>query len=171
MKAAAFPVFFLVFMVPLPDQLVVILEDASTNASAEAANLFFSIARVPVFREGPVFHIPGIVIEVARECSGIRSSWVLFISSLLASYLFLVSPWRRAALIAVSIPLGVMRNGFRILVIGVLCVHEGPHMIHSPIHRQGGPVFFAMSLVPLVVVLWLLRRKENRSKKTTTSVN
>ena len=63
---------------------------------------------------------------------------------------------------AFVIPLGILRNGFRILVIGLLCVHVGPHMIDSPIHHQGGPFFFALSLVPLFLLLWWLRRQEQR---------
>jgi exosortase C (VPDSG-CTERM-specific) len=160
MTAAVFPFAFLIFMVPLPDGIVDRLETASKLASAEAAALFFSIAGTPVLRDGTVFQLPGIVIEVAQECSGIRSSWVLFITSVLASYLFLKSPWRRAALIAFVIPLAILRNGFRILVIGLLCVHFGPHMIHSIVHKQGGPLFFALSLIPLFLLLWWLRRGE-----------
>ena len=122
MAAAAFPFAFLIFMVPLPDGVVDWLETASKLASAEAAALFFSITGTPVLRDGTVFQLPGIVIVVAQECSGIRSSWVLFITSLLASYLFLKSPWRRAVLVSLVIPLAILRNGFRILVIGLLCV-------------------------------------------------
>ena len=115
-----------------------------------------------------VFQLPGIVIEVAQECSGIRSSWVLFITSVLASYLFLKSPWRRFILVAFVIPLGIVRNGFRILVIGLLCVHLGPQMIHSIIHKQGGPLFFALSLIPLFLLLWWLRRGESREQGAET---
>jgi exosortase C (VPDSG-CTERM-specific) len=162
MAANAFPVAFSIFMVPLPDAAVNWLEKASMLASAEAAARYFSLTGTPVVREGTVFELPGIVIQVAQECSGIRSSLVLFISSLLASHLFLRTRWRRIALVAFVIPLGILRNGFRILVIGLLCVHVGPHMIDSPIHHQGGPLFFALSLVPLFALLWWLRRREQR---------
>ena len=160
MAAAAFPFAFLIFMVPLPDGIVNWLETVSKLASAEAAALLFSIAGTPALRDGTVFQLPGIAIEVAQECSGIRSSWVLFITSLLASYLFLKTPWRRAIVIALVLPLAILRNGFRILVIGLLCVEIGPQMIHSVIHKQGGPLFFALSLVPLFLLLWWLRRGE-----------
>ena len=50
-------------------------------------------------------------------------------------------------------------------MISLLCVHFGPHMINSPIHRKGGPIFFAVSLVPLFILLWALYRSE---QKTTT---
>src|ERR1035441_9707305 len=162
MAAAAFPFAFLIFMVPLPDAAVDWLEKASMLASAEAAALYFNIAGTPMVRHGTVFELPGIVLQVAQECSGIRSSWVLFITSLLAAHVFLRTRWRRLVLVAFVIPLGILRNGFRILVIGLLCVHVGPHMIDSTIHHQGGPLFFALSLGPLLLVLWWLRRQERR---------
>src|ERR1017187_6662982 len=88
MGAAAFPVAFLIFMVPLPDAAVDWLENASMLASAEAAALYFNIAGTPMVRHGTVFELPGIVLQVAQECSGIRSSCVLFITSLLAAHVF-----------------------------------------------------------------------------------
>jgi exosortase C (VPDSG-CTERM-specific) len=164
MVGAAFPIAFLIFMVPLPDRAVEWLETALKLASTEAAHLFFIFSGTPVLRDGTVFQLPGIVFEVAQECSGIHSTWVLFITSLLASYLFLRSPWRRTVLVAFVVPLAILRNGFRILVIGLLCVHVGPQMIHSIIHRQGGPIFFALSLLPLFLLLWWLRSCETGAR-------
>ena len=169
MTAVAFPFAFLIFMVPLPDGMVDWLETASKLASTEVAALLFSITGTPVLRDGTIFQLPGIIIQVAQECSGIRSSWVLFITSLLASYLFLKSPWRRVVLVSLVIPLGILRNGFRILVIGLLCVHIGPQMIDSIIHHRGGPLFFALSLIPLYLLLWWLRRGEITSSSSRGS--
>jgi len=166
MGDAAFPMAFLIFMVPLPDGAVEWLETASKLASAEAASMFFALAGTPVFRNGNVFQLPGITIQVAQECSGIHSSWVLFITSLIASHMFLHRTWRRAVLVAFVIPLGILRNGFRILVIGLLCVHIGPRMIDSPIHHRGGPVFFVLSLIPFFLLLWWLRKGEGRAGYT-----
>jgi exosortase C (VPDSG-CTERM-specific) len=160
MAAAAFPMFFLVFMVPMPDAMADTLETASKLASTEAASLFFDMSGTPVLRDGVIFQLPNITIRVAQECSGIRSSWVLVITSLLAANLFLSSTWRRAVLVCFVIPLGIVRNGFRIWVIGVLCVKIGPRMINSLIHHRGGPIFFVLSLIPLFLLLWWLRRSE-----------
>ena len=112
----------------------------------------------PLIRDETVFTLPTIVLQVARECSGIRSTWVLLIVSLLASHTLLKSPWRRFALVAFVGPLGIVRNGFRILTIALLCVHVGPHMVDSFIHHRGGPIFFVLSLGPLFLFLrWLQR--------------
>ena len=170
MAAAAFPIAFLILIVPLPDRAVQWLETACMLASTDAAHLFFILSGTPVSREGTVFQLPGIVFEVAQECSGIHSSWVLFITSLLASHLFLRRAWRRTVLVAFVIPLGILRNGFRILVIGLLCVHIGPQMIHSVIHRQGGPLFFALSLLPLFLLLWWLRSCETGGSRPGTQL-
>jgi exosortase C (VPDSG-CTERM-specific) len=162
MAVAAFPFAFLFFIVPLPDRAADFLETASKLASTEAANLLFNMTGTPVLRDGTVFQLPAITIQVAQECSGIRSSLVLFITSLVAAHLFLKSPWRRTALVAAVIPLGILRNGLRILFIGLLCTHIGPEMIHSVFHKRGGPPFFILSLVPLFLLLWWLRRGERR---------
>ncbi len=158
MRSAAFPISYLIFMVPMPNAMADALETASKYASAEVANLFFHLSGTPFLRAGAFFQLPNITIEVAQECSGIRSSWVLLMTSILAANLFLKTRWRRLALVAFVIPLGILRNGFRILVIGLLCVNAGPQMIHSLIHRRGGPLFFMLSLIPFFLVLWLLRK-------------
>jgi hypothetical protein len=49
-------------------------------------------------------------------------------------------------------------------VIGLLCVNVGPQMIHSVIHRRGGPIFFVLSLIPLLLLLWWLHRGEIRTR-------
>jgi exosortase C (VPDSG-CTERM-specific) len=162
MASAAFPLAFLVFFVPLPDAAVAWIEQALVLASADVSAWMLHATGTPMLREGTVFRLPTIVLEVARECSGIRSTWVLFITSAVASHMFLKSPWRRFALIAFVIPLGILRNGFRILVIALLCVHVGPHMVDSFIHHQGGPIFFLLSLVPLFLLLTWLRRRDQR---------
>jgi exosortase C (VPDSG-CTERM-specific) len=174
-RSAMFPLFFLAFMIPLPEAVVDALENASTEASAEVANWLFLSSGTPFLRSGTFFQLPGITIAVAKECSGIRSSLVLVITSLLAANMFLRTTWRRALLVCAVIPLGLLRNGFRILVVSLLCVHIGPEMINSVIHRRGGPVFFAISLVPLFAMLWLFRRQElkrpDEIARTISTVN
>ena len=160
MRAAAFPLAYLIFMIPMPDAMADALETASKYASAEVANVLFHLTGTPILRSGLVFQLPNITIEVAQECSGIRSSWVLLMTSILAANLFLKTPWKRIVLVAFIIPLAILRNGFRILVIALLCVNIGPQMIHSVIHRRGGPLFFALSLIPLFALLWWLRKGE-----------
>lgn len=160
LRAYAFPLLFLLFMVPLPHAMVMGIESILQHGSASVAYAIFKGVGTPVFRQDLIFQLPGITLEVAPECSGIRSSLALFITSVVAGYLFLRSPWKRTILALSVLPLALLRNGFRVFTIGELCVQISPDMIHSFIHRNGGPIFFVLSLIPFGLVLWLLVRSE-----------
>jgi exosortase C (VPDSG-CTERM-specific) len=168
LRSIALPAALLIFMVPLPVFLRDAIETFLQYGSAAAANGLFAISGLPYFREGLVFHLPGINLRVAPECSGIHSTIVLFITSLVAGSLFLRSPWKWTILCLAVIPLALLRNGFRIFVIGQLCVHISPDMINSPIHRHGGPLFFLLSLIPFFLFLIFLIKSERRGEKPST---
>jgi exosortase C (VPDSG-CTERM-specific) len=166
MRALAFPFALLLFMIPLPSLARQTIESGLQHGSAAVADWMFTLAGTPLERNGTVFHLPGFSLQVAPECSGIHSTWVLLITSLVAARLLLQSPWRRTALCLAVIPLALLRNGFRVLVIGQLCVHVGPQMIDSPIHHHGGPLFFVLSLIPLFLLLYYLRKGEGLGRRT-----
>jgi exosortase C (VPDSG-CTERM-specific) len=160
MRALVFPFCLLLFMVPLPSLLRHLIETGLQHGSATAAEWMFDLAGTAFWRNGLVFQLPDITLEVAPECSGIHSTWVLLITSLVAARMILRRPWRRAVLCLVVIPLALLRNGFRVFVIGELCIHISPRMIDSWIHHHGGPIFFVLSLVPFFLLLCLLKRGE-----------
>jgi exosortase/archaeosortase family protein len=106
------------------------------------------------------FQLPGLRIFVAEECSGIRSTLVLFITSLLASHLFLRTRWRKIVFVLMVFPIGVFRNALRITSISWLTVNVDSGIIDSAFHHRGGPIFFVLSLIPLFVLLWWFRKSE-----------
>ena len=160
LRALAFPLGFLVFLVPIPTLLQTWMETFLQYGSAAVAFGLFKLSWTPVFYRDLIFQLPGFSMEVAPQCSGIHSSLALFILSLLAGHLFLRSRWKRATLALAVIPLALLRNGFRVFTIGQLCVHIGPEMIDSYIHRHGGPFFFILSLVPFCILLFFLMKSD-----------
>jgi len=164
MSSLIFPAAFLLFMTPLPPVVLELIETGLQHASAEVSAWLFPLLEIPNHRMGLTFQLPNVTIEVAPECSGIRSSLVLFITSLVAGYLLLERPWQRAVLTLLVIPLGILRNAVRIVTIGWLCTHHGADMIHSAIHHRGGPFFFAISLVPLLAMLVIFRMFGKRKR-------
>jgi exosortase C (VPDSG-CTERM-specific) len=168
MRTFACPMALLAFTIPFPVGVRQGIETLLQYGSAWFAGLFFNIIGDPVIRDGLQFHLPDIVIRVAPECSGIHSTLALTIVSIVASWLFLRTPWKRAVLVLVVIPLALIRNGFRIFVIGRLCIAFGPQMIDSPIHHHGGPLFFALSLLPFLLLLILLRKTEGTRREPST---
>jgi exosortase C (VPDSG-CTERM-specific) len=158
LKTFAFAFGMLIFMVPMPMVMLNGIEAGLQTGSAFVADLMFEAAMTPVMQDRLAFALPGIQLQVAPECSGIHSTMVLFITSLIAGHYFLNRPWKRVVLCLVVLPLALLRNGFRIFVIGEMCVHIGPQMINSVVHRHGGPLFFLLSLIPFFYLIKYLRK-------------
>jgi len=164
LRSLLFPLAFLLFMVPMPVSLETGIENLLQHGSAAVAHVLFNLAGTTVFVNGLIFQLTTITIQVAPECSGIHSSLALFITSIVAGYFFLRSPTRRISLALAVLPLALLRNGLRVFVLGELCVRIGPEMINSYIHHQGGPIFFAISLLPFSLLLLLLVKSERKAR-------
>ncbi len=161
-KTNLFPFLFLFFMVPIPimvvDRVISFLQIGST----EVAYGFFKLTGIPLLREGFIFHLPGLSIEVAKQCSGIRSSIALLITSIMAGQLFLRSVQRKIVLVLVVIPITIFKNGLRIVTLSLLGVYVDQNILSSSLHKKGGIPFFFLSLIFLGFILWLLRRSDKR---------
>ena len=160
-RQALFPLLFLLFIVPLPTFAMETAIAVLQESSAEATSRLFGLVGVPVLREGFIFHLTGISIEVAEECSGIHSAIALLLTSIVAGKLFLASAWRRVSLVLVVFPIAVMKNGLRIVTLTLLGNYVDERILSSPLHRQGGIPFFVVALSFLAVAIWLLRRSES----------
>jgi len=161
-SSALFPMLFLVFMIPVPS---VVMEGIITflqKGSTEFANFLLWVSQVPYYREGFVFHTIGIDVEVAPECSGIRSGLALLITALLAGYLFLNSWWRRVILALCVIPITMLKNGIRITTLTLLSTYVDPRILQSPLHREGGIPFFILALLLMAPILYFLRKREEK---------
>ncbi len=162
-RRALFPLCFLLGMVPLPqfalDPLVSLLQQGSTTS----AHWFFAAAGLPVEQTGTLLHLPGLSLEVAPECSSIRSSMVLLVTTMFLAQLLLVSPWRKTVVVAAAIPLSVLKNGLRIFALGTLAIKVDPGFLTGRFHRQGGIIFFLIALIGIFLLLWILRRGENQN--------
>jgi exosortase len=132
--------------------------------SAEVTDLVFTFLGVPFFREGFVFGLPNMTIHIAEECSGIRSTVSLLITSFVAAHFFLRSMWGKVVLVTIVIPLAIVKNAFRIVGLSLLANYVDPSFITgSVLHRSGGIPLFVLSLAILSSLAWLIRKLEQRT--------
>jgi exosortase len=165
-KKAMFPLLLLAFVIPIPKFILEPFVDLLLIGSAYFTDLIFSLTGVPVYREGFVFALPGVTIEVAEQCSGIRSSIALIITSVLAGYLFLKSGWTRLILVLSFFPITVFKNAMRIVTLSLLASYVDMRFITgSWLHKSGGIPFFAVGLVLMAPVLLALVNLEKKGKK------
>lgn len=166
-RAAFFPIGFLLFFVPAPSFLLAKIVYFLQQGSSSVAALILTGLGVPFLRDGFIFQLPGIAIEVARECSGIRSSTALLISAVLASQLFLRSNWRRLVFCILILPVSIIKNGLRIASLSTLSVYVSRAFLFGWPHRSGGFVFFLFGLAILWAALLLLQWGDSSVEGTT----
>lgn len=162
-RSLLFPLCFLFLMVPMPDVAVAWATDLLQHQSAAASSMLFHLLGVPVISDGVVLSIPGLTIEVAQECSSIRSSTLLIVMSLILAQLFLQSWWRKVVLVLLAVPFSILKNGIRIVTIAELGTHVNPAFLHGRLHRHGGVIFLSIALLFEIILLWVLRRSEAMS--------
>lgn len=168
LRSARFPLAFLAFAIPIPDFLLDKAIYLLQKGSAEIAAVLFDWSGVPVLREGFVFHLAHVNIEVARECSGIRSSLALLILAILVSYFFLDRFWKQALLVVAGLFVMILKNGVRIVTLTLLASYVDPGFLYGRLHHDGGVVFFLLGLLLLAPLLWLLRRGERPVTQQTS---
>jgi exosortase len=159
-RRSLFPLCFLLWLIPFPEFVLDPIVSLLQQGSALAARLLFMAARVPVAHQGMLLHIPGLTLEVAPECSSIRSSMILLVTTMVLAQLLLRSFWRKALVIAVAIPLSVAKNGLRIFVIAMLATRVDPSFLTGRLHRQGGIIFLLIALAAIFLLLWIMRHGE-----------
>jgi exosortase len=162
-RRALFPLCFLLWMVPFPQFVVDPLVSLLQQGSTASAHLFFAAFGIPVEQTGTLLDIPGLTLEVAPECSSIRSSMLLLVTTMFVAQWLLLSFWRKAVMVAAAIPLTVLKNGLRIFSLGVLATKVDPGFLTGRFHRKGGIIFFLIALVGIFLLLWILRRGENQT--------
>lgn len=165
LRIAIFPVLFLFLFAPIPSIVVEKFIFFLQILSTEATYLLFKITGIPVLREGFTFHLPGLSIEVAKQCSGIRSSLALIITSLIAGEFFLKTRWKKLVLVLCVIPITIFKNGLRISVLSLLGVYVDPRILGSQLHRSGGIPFFIFALILMAPILFFLIKSEKKKRK------
>jgi exosortase len=159
-QRALFPLLMLLFMIPIPQDLIQIIISFLQRGSAEVAAILFKITGTPYFRNDLVFSLPKVSIEIAAQCSGIRSSLALLLSCLLAGHLILRSPWRKLIFVVIAIIMAMVKNAIRIVTLSLLAIHIDWGYLDGDLHNKGGVFFFVTTLLMLWPVLWFLRKTE-----------
>jgi exosortase len=164
-RLSRFAMLFLFLTIPLPGFLSNHLIHLLEKGSAEISAVIFDLTGVPYLRDGLTFHLAKVNIEVAPQCSGIRSSMALLILALLVAHFALHSFWRQTVLVVAGICVMIVKNGIRIVTLTLLASYVDPSFLHGRLHHDGGVLFFLLGLLMLLPCLWFLQRSEKAIEK------
>ena len=168
-RSVLFPLLFLFGLVPVPQAGLNLIIAWLQLGSAWSAHALFAVFGVPVFQEGTFLTIPGLKIQVAQECSSIRSSSMLLVTTIVLAQILLRTSWRKAFVVCLAIPLSIAKNGLRIFTIAMLGTRVDPGYLTGRLHHQGGILFFAIALLGVFFALVVCQRQESTSLQVSST--
>jgi exosortase len=163
LRTIAAPLVFLAIAVPLPALVVNAITLPLQLIASRVAEASLATMGVAVFRDGNVLELPSTALEVAEACSGLRSIVSLAAISVLLAWTDPSFP-RRLAIVAASLPIAIVMNGFRIAATGLACEAWGPKAASGSWHTFTGWVTFSIAVFALVQ----LQRAMARVRLTTS---
>jgi exosortase len=156
LRSIAFPIGYLLFMIPLPAiiyyQLTMPLQLWASRLGASG----LVAVGIQTLREGNLLILPNCTLNVVEACSGIRSLLSLLAAVVAYGYFTEPSTWKRTVLAVASIPIAIATNGLRLVATGVLSYYYGPSVDSGVIHLALGLTFFALAFLSILLIHKLL---------------
>jgi exosortase len=166
-RAAAFPLGFLVLMVPLPRLFVATVTLHLQLFAARFAALVLSVLEVPVMLRGVTLELPVLTLEVAEVCNGLRFLAALLVLTLAFAHISQPTHARMILLTLSAVPLAILANAVRVTSIALAVQYFGPQAAVGFTHHAIGKGVWGLTIAALVG-LGLLLRRGGRSEPVAT---
>ena len=157
LKKLTFPLFLLLFMIPIPQVAYNRITFPLQLLASKLAGNALSVLGVPVLREGNILELPNQRLSVVEACSGIRSLLSLTFLSLVYGYFFEKKRWIRTVLFFSTIPIAIIANASRVTFTGIAS-GVSPDLAEGIFHESTGWVIFMVAMLFLIVLHQLIRR-------------
>jgi exosortase len=159
----AFPLCFLIFMVPVPDSILGLVSFPLQLFATKISTFLIHGVGIPAYREGNMLYFTQTQLEVAEACSGIRSIMSFGMLSFIFAYMMNKIWWKRILLVLSTIPLALFANIVRVTGTGILAYFYGAKAAMGFLHEFSGLVVFAFGFV-LLLLEYMLLNKESRKR-------
>jgi exosortase B len=153
LRAAWFPLFFLIFMVPLPEALVASITGPLKSAVSAVASELLHALGYPVGRSGVVLTVGQYQLLVADACAGLNSMFTLEALGLLYMNLMrYTSAARNLTLALLLVPVAFVANIVRVMILVLVTYHFGDAAGQGFVHDFAGIVLFVVSLIFMLLL-------------------
>jgi exosortase len=146
----AFPLAFLLLMVPLPAIIFNHIAFPLQMLASRLGETAIAAGGVPVLREGNVLFLPGRSLEVAEACSGIRSLISLFMLAIVLGYFMERRTGARVLIALAAVPIAVVANAARVAGTGLASYWVSPAAADGFFHTFSGWLVFVVALAGLL---------------------
>ena len=167
-RAMAFPLMFLFFMIPLPATVFYAITFPLQRLAAQNAAWALDMLGVPVLMDGNILHLSRISLGVVEACSGIRSLISLLAVAVAWAYLTLPGVVSILILAAAAVPITILANAVRVVTTGLIGQWLGIEYAQGFFHSASGWVIFLVAFAGLAVVhvvMQWVRRLARRAER------
>ena len=151
LKSQWFPLFFMLFMIPLPGPLVDMLTMPMKMAVSYVAENILFWAGYPIARTGVILQVGQYKLLVADACAGLHTLFTLEALGLL--YLNIIrhdSLFRNVALAILVVPISFTANVIRVMILTLITYHYGDEAGQGFLHGFAGMVLFLSALLLII---------------------
>ncbi len=156
LKEILFPIFFLIFMIPVPEIVITNISFNMKLFAAQISTILLNDMGMPAMREGSLIHMRNANVMVEDVCSGLRSLISLTALGSIFAYWIKTSIWKRILLFFCTIPIAVVTNVCRILFLCFVSDVWGPEAASGFIHDLSGFIVFGVAFLLLYTLGRLL---------------
>ncbi len=159
MKELIFPLFFLAFMIPVPDQIYSSLTIPLQLIVSKISVSMLSSMGLAILREGNVIYLPDRTLEVVQACSGLRSLMSLWTLSIVMGYFSLRKNIFRFTLFVSALPIAIVVNIIRVSILIIVSYYFQYDLAADSVHTIYGLFVFFIALATIfgfqkVMVIW-----------------
>lgn len=154
---AAFPVLFLIMMIPLPYIIYYKVTFPLQLLSAKLSAGVLNTITIEVVRRGNMLLLPNYTLEVVAACSGLRSLMTMFTLALIMAAFTELSNIKKLVLVAAAIPVAIVANTFRLVVTAIGAYVMGSEFADGVIHTISGLIVFIAGFIMLLVIMGMMR--------------
>jgi exosortase len=165
-----FPLLFLGFMIPMPYVIYYRLTFPLQQLASFSAFQAMQVFGIPGLREGNILYFAGYSLEVVEACSGLRSMMVLMALAALVAHLAPLSNPLRWLLFAAAVPIAIVANVFRLIIIAALGIFWSAEVAKGFMHEGSGILVFICGLFLLLVLAGILQWFNFRKRTGLSSV-
>jgi exosortase len=158
LRILAFPVAFLLLMVPLPSIVFNQIAFPLQLLASRVGETGLAAAGIPVLREGNVILLAHTTLEVAEACSGIRSLVSLLTLGIVFGYVVDPRSSVRIGIALATIPIAVLANGMRVAGTGIAAHYYGSDAAEGFFHTFSGWLVFVVAFSGLFLLQRVMQR-------------
>ncbi|MCB2141183.1 exosortase/archaeosortase family protein [bacterium] len=157
LKVLAFPLLFLIFMIPVPVSLIGLVSVPLQRLATDVSAALIRLVSIPVYQDGNMLYFAQTQLEVAEACSGIQSITAMLMLGAIFVYMNPMSNRGKVILLALTIPVAMSANIVRVTGTGILAHFYGSVVATGFLHEFSGMVVFVFGLSLMMIVYKIIQ--------------